>query len=82
MRLGLAAHLARLAGSDRPRALMRLAKATGGGLQLINGLTLDFRRPGDGDEGELGGGQKPSLEFCCVIHEKLLSRRELVLTHS
>jgi hypothetical protein len=42
---------------------MRLPQATGGGLQLIDRLALDFRRPGHGDEFEFGGGQEPSLLF-------------------
>jgi hypothetical protein len=47
---------------------MRLAQATGGGLELIDGLALDFGRPGDRDESELGGRQEPTLQFCRIIH--------------
>ena len=56
MRLGLAAHLARLARSDCLCAIVRLSQAAGCGLEVIDGLALDFGRPGDGDEGEFGGG--------------------------
>jgi hypothetical protein len=49
-RLGLAAYLARLARSDRLGAIVRLPQATGDRLEFIDGLALDFGRPGDGDE--------------------------------
>ena len=62
-RLGLAAHLARLARSDSLGAIVRLAQATGGGLELIDGLALDLRRPGHGDELEFGRGQEPGFQF-------------------
>jgi hypothetical protein len=45
VRFGLAAHLARLARSDTLGAIVRLSEATGGGLQLVDGLAFDFRRP-------------------------------------
>ena len=62
-RLGLAAHLARLARSDPLGAIVRLSEATGGGLELIDGLAFDFRRSGDADQRELGGRQEPSLKL-------------------
>ena len=54
---------------------MRLSQATRGGLELVDGLALDLRRTGHGDEFEFRAAQEPSFQFCCVIHEKLLSRR-------
>jgi hypothetical protein len=59
---------------DRLGAIVRLPQAAGGGLELIDRLSFDFRRPGHGDEFEFGGGQEPCLKFHRIIHWELVSR--------
>jgi hypothetical protein len=71
---GLAAHLARLPRSDSLGAIVRLPQATGDGLELIDGLALDFRRSGHGYEFVFRAAQESSFLFGCIIHGKLLIR--------
>src|ERR1700722_8003669 len=64
------------------RATARPPQPPRDGLELIDGLALDFRRPSDADEFEFGAAQEPRLKFHRIIHEKLLAARTLGLRTS